>query len=168
MIEVREMRRVESDYPHYEIRYTHPHTGADHVHQMPVEAVASRAELLNISHEEALELILNEPYAPVDEVSALYTEAMDARDRALENTSRVHKTQNSSAPRAFNATVAAVDSAPVNTARVESLRAWEGVAAGPGWEQARKQLENDEEELHLYRALLVAAELAQVYGTSDI
>lgn len=168
-IEIRRFQRFTRDrVPHYEVLLEDTATGQDRVHHMPVEAVATRGELLGLTHEEALDLILNEPFAPEDEIHALYTDNYRRREKERSATSRVHRARKNPLPRALDATVRAVDAVSGDSDRIAGIRAWKGVKPGPGWDEAARQLREDEDELRLHRSLLVAEELAGVYQANDM
>ncbi|MFE3461378.1 hypothetical protein ACFXKD_27860 [Nocardiopsis aegyptia] len=155
-------------YPVYRITYPHPDTGEPHLHVVPLEAIATRAELLGITdHEEVLDLIIREAHAPDDEVTAVYTDAVTARTNASQAVARDAAPVARDLPEsvALNHAVTALDAAPGRgqADRLRSAASRHLVDHGHGaWSAVRQALLEDQAAIDLWGARYVAEALEPV------
>ncbi|OLT27737.1 hypothetical protein BJF83_17270 [Nocardiopsis sp. CNR-923] len=161
-----ERSELEPGYPVYRITYPHPDTGEDHLHIVPLEALATRGELFGLAdREEVLDLIIREAHAPGDEVTAVYTQAITARGEAALQVARQAAPVRASLPEsvALNHAVQALDAPPSSADELRQASARHRVRRDRGaWSRVTQALAEDAERIDWWAAAYTADALAPV------
>lgn len=162
--------QIADGYPGYRIRYPHPQTGAEWEHLVPLEAIATRGELLGLDDPlEVMRVILAEAYA-LDETATPYAAPMSAEAHAVAST-LAQAEAGAPVARVLDDAAEALDAPAVDAARAsarEQVLAIIDAAEvsvhtdAPGWASVAQALDDDRLDLDRWRALVVASQLAPV------
>jgi hypothetical protein len=169
-ITVTATERVElaDGYPGYRIRYPHPETGTDWEHLVPVEALATRGELLGlVDPVEIMRVVLAEAYA-LEETAAPYAAPMSAEAHAVASTLAGLDPSTPTA-RVLDAASSALDAEEVDAARAQAhAEIAEAITSAelaievdaPGWGELAEILAADAVAVERWRAAFGAEQLA--------